>query len=161
MHVRFAHELEQPWQASRRLDPGICGILWRLSHEAFRQGCHTCHCGVSRSSACMSSKCREIRFFWSGLRRSVHIGNGGTTPGVPLDFPVESASSEMRQESRESFPDEAGKGTLISSYEEETGLLLMWAGPSGFLSSGGGYVGELLELQQGCEGPFGSSRGKV
>ena len=22
-----------------------------------------------------------------------------------------------------------------------------------------GYVGELLELQQGCEGPFGSSRG--
>ena len=25
--------------------------------------------------------------------------------------------------------------------------------------SGDGYVGELLELQQGCEGPFGSSRG--
>ena len=24
--------------------------------------------------------------------------------------------------------------------------------------SGDGYVGELLELQQGCEGPFGSSR---
>ena len=23
---------------------------------------------------------------------------------------------------------------------------------------GDGYVGELLELQQGCEGPFGSSR---
>ena len=68
---------------------------------------------------------------------------------------------QMRQESLESFPEDAGKGTLISSYEEETGLLLMWAGPSGFLSSGGGYVGELLELQQGCEGPFGSSRGKV
>ena len=28
-----------------------------------------------------------------------------------------------------------------------------------FLPSGDGYVGELLELQQGCEGPFGSSRG--
>ena len=27
------------------------------------------------------------------------------------------------------------------------------------LSSGDGYVEELLELQQGCEGPFGSSRG--
>ena len=25
--------------------------------------------------------------------------------------------------------------------------------------NGDGYVGELLELQQGCEGPFGSSRG--
>ena len=31
--------------------------------------------------------------------------------------------------------------------------------PCAFLSSGDGYVGELLELQQGCEGPFGSSRG--
>ena len=28
----------------------------------------------------------------------------------------------------------------------------MWAGLSCFLSSGDGYVGELLELQQGCEG---------
>ena len=34
----------------------------------------------------------------------------------------------------------------------------MWAGLSCFVSSGDGYVGELLELQQGCEGPFGSSR---
>ena len=41
------------------------------------------------------------------------------------------------------------------------GLLWMWAGLSCFLSSGDGYVGELLELQQGCEGPFGSSRGYV
>ena len=32
----------------------------------------------------------------------------------------------------------------------------MWAGLSCFLSSGDGYVGELLELQQGCEGPFGT-----
>ena len=28
-----------------------------------------------------------------------------------------------------------------------------------FLSNGDGYVGELLELQQGGEGPFGSSLG--
>ena len=34
----------------------------------------------------------------------------------------------------------------------------MWAGLSCFLSSGDGYVGELLELQEGCERPFGSSR---
>ena len=32
------------------------------------------------------------------------------------------------------------------------------AGTSGFLSSGDGNVGDLLELQQGCEGPFGSSK---
>ena len=66
---------------------------------------------------------------------------------------------EMRRKCQESFPNEAGQGTLISSYEVETGLLLMLAGPSVFLWSGDGYVGELLELQQGCEGPFGSSRG--
>ena len=30
----------------------------------------------------------------------------------------------------------------------------MWAGLSSFLSSGDGDVGELLELQQGCEDPL-------
>ena len=65
---------------------------------------------------------------------------------------------EMRRERREFFPEHAGKGSLLSSKEVETGLLWMWSGLSCFLSSGDGYVGELLELQQGCEGPFGSSR---
>ena len=64
----------------------------------------------------------------------------------------------MRQERRDFFPENAGKGTRLSSKEAEKGLLWMWAGLSCFLSSGDGYVGELLELQQGCEGPFGSSR---
>ena len=65
----------------------------------------------------------------------------------------------MRRERRDFFPEEAGKGSLISSYEAETGLLWMWEGPSCFLSSGDWYVGEVLELQEGCDGPFGSSRG--
>ena len=30
-----------------------------------------------------------------------------------------------------------------------------------FLSSGDVYVGELLELHQGCQGPFRGSRGKI
>ena len=47
----------------------------------------------------------------------------------------------------EFVPDHAGKGSLLSSYEGETGLLWMWAGLSRFLSSGDGYAGELLELQ--------------
>ena len=64
----------------------------------------------------------------------------------------------MRRERQEFFPEHAGKGSLLSSYEEETGLLWMWVGLSCFLWSGVGYVGELLELQQGCEGPFESSR---
>ena len=65
----------------------------------------------------------------------------------------------MRKERREFFPDHAGKGVLLSREEAEAGPLWLWAGLSGFLSSGDGYVRELLELQQGCEGPFGSSRG--
>ena len=60
----------------------------------------------------------------------------------------------MRRESLELFPEHAGKGSLLWSHEAQTGLLWMWAGVSCFLSSGDGYVGELLELQQGCEGPF-------
>ena len=71
---------------------------------------------------------------------------------------MESASLEMQQERREFFPEHAAKGTCLSSNKAKTGLLWMWAGLSCFLSSGDGYVGELLELQQGCEGPFGSSR---
>ena len=64
----------------------------------------------------------------------------------------------MRRECREFFPDHAGKGSHLSSYEAETGLIWMWAGLLCFLSSGDGYVGEFLELQPGCEEPFEISR---
>ena len=80
-------------------------------------------------------------------------------PGVPLAFLWRAPPLEMRRENREFFPYHAEIGFLLSSYEAEMGLLWMWAGLSCFLSIGAGYVGELLELQQGCEGPFGSSRG--
>ena len=65
----------------------------------------------------------------------------------------------MRQERREFFPDHASKGIRLSSKEAETELLWMWAELACFLSSGIGYVGELLELQQGFEGLLGSSIG--
>ena len=64
-----------------------------LSLQAFPQGYHTCHRGVSRYSAWKKRQCREIRFLWSGLRHLGDFWNGGTTPWVPLDIPVESASS--------------------------------------------------------------------
>ena len=84
--------------------------------------------------------------------------NGGTTLEFLSPFLWRALPLEMRWERREFFPDHAGKASLLSSWEAETGLLWMWAELSCFLSSGDGYVGELLELQQGCEGPFGSSR---
>ena len=65
----------------------------------------------------------------------------------------------MRRKCWEFFPDPAGKGSLLSSKEAETGLLWMWAELSCFLSSGDGYFGELLELPQGCERPFEISKG--
>ena len=67
----------------------------------------------------------------------------------------------MRRERLEFFPEHAGKGSHLSSFEAETGLLWMWAELSFFLLRGEGYDGELLELQQVCEGPVGISRGQV
>ena len=64
---------------------------------------------------------------------------------------------EMRREAGNSFPTtqeripplELGGGN---------GAPLDVGGTFVLLLSGDGYVGELLELQQGCEGPFGTSR---
>ena len=101
----------------------------------------------------------ENRFPWNGLKLLGDSGNGGMNLEFLSPFLWRAPPLEMRRERREFFPEHIGKGSLLSSYEAETGLLWMWAGLSCFLSSGDGYVGELLELQHGCEGPFGSSRG--
>ena len=85
----------------------------------------------------------------------------GTTLEFLSPFLWRAPPLEMGREHREFFPDHALKGSLLSSYEAEKGLHWMWAGFLCFLSSGDGYVGELLELQQGCESPFGSYRGLV
>ena len=55
----------------------------------------------------------------------------------------------MRRESREIFPDQAGKGSLISSYEAETGLLWMWAGPSESSRVETGMSGNCLNCSKG------------
>ena len=135
------------------------GFPTRLSQEAFSQGCPTCRRGVIRPLAWKTRQCRENMFLLNGLRHLGNSGNGGTTLEFLSPSLWKAPPLEMRRERREFFPDQAVKGSLISSYEVETGLLWMLAGPSCFCSSGDGYVGELLELQQGCEGPFGSSRG--
>ena len=99
---------------------------------------------------------KDVPLEWTEL--SGGLWDGGTT----LDFPLLSLSRaphlEMRRDRWEFFPEVAGEGSLISSYEAESGLLWMWAGPSCFLYSGDQDVEELLELKQECEGPFGSSR---
>ena len=74
-------------------------------------------------------------------------GNGGTTLEFLSPFLWRGPPVEKRREHREFFPEHAQKGSLLSSKEAETGLLWMWAGLACFLSSGDGYVGELLEFQ--------------
>ena len=79
-------------------------------------------------------------------------------PGDPLSFPVEISSSL----------DVTGTPGILSRPHRErippldpgggNGTPLDVGGLSCFLSSGDGYVEERVELQQGCEGPFGSSR---
>ena len=155
----FPPALEQQCDASRQVDHEICGFPLRLSHEAIPQGCPTYHHVGSRSSPCKSRPCKENRFLWNGLRHLGDSCNGGTTLEFLSPFLWRALPLEMRRERREFFPDQAGKGSLNSSYEAKAGLLWMWAEPSCFLSSGDGYVRQLLELQQGCEGPFGSSSG--
>ena len=99
---------------------------------------------------------KQVSLEWT--ETSGGLWDCGTTLEFLSPFLWRAPPLEMRRERREFFPDHAGKGSLLSSWEAETGLLWMWAGLSCFLSSGDGYVGEFLELQQGSEGPFGSLR---
>ena len=80
-------------------------------------------------------------------------------PGVPLAFPLESASSRDATGTR---------GILSRPRRERIPPLELGGGNGAPLDVGGTlvlplewrqYVGELLELQKGCEEPFGSSRG--
>ena len=51
-------------------------------------------------------------------------------PGFPLAFPVENASCSDAWERQESFPDDTGRESILSSYEAVpfslSGLLMWW-----------------------------------
>ena len=126
--------------------------LW-LSFEAFPRGFPT---GLSHVPPWCESilglkveavQGKQVYLEWT--ETSGGLCECGTTLEFLSPFLWRAPPLEVRREPREFFPDHAGKGSLLSSYEAETGLLWMWAGLSCFLSSGDGYVGELLELQQG------------
>ena len=67
----------------------------------------------------------------------------------------------MRRELQEFFPDHPGRIIPPLELAGGNGATLEFGGTLVLLLSGDRYVAELLELQQGCEGPFGSSRGSV
>ena len=172
-------ESPQGCQSSSRVGPCTCAFLsscsssvalpfaWIKGSGSFPRGFPTrlSHRAAPRALWCESILGLKVEAVqgnqvpWNGLRHLGDSGNGGMNLEFLSLFLWRAPPLEMRRERREFFPDHAGKGSLLCSYEAETGLLWMWAGLSCFLSSGDGYVGELLELQQGCEGPFGNSRG--
>ena len=78
---------------------------------------------------------QENSFPWNGLKHLGDSGNGGTTLEFLSPFLWRAPPLEMRKIRREFFPDHEGKGSLLSSYEAETGLFWLWAGLSCFLSS--------------------------
>ena len=88
---------------------------------------------------------KQVSLEWT--ETSAGLCECGTTLEFLSPFLWKAPPLEMRRESREFFLEHAGKVSLLSSYEIETGLLWMLAGLSCFLSSGAGYVGELLKLQ--------------
>ena len=148
---------------SRRIEHGICGFPTRISHEDFPRGFPT---GLSHVPMWWESilgvkvkavQGKQVPLEWTKTSRGLLEWSHDTKYFSP--FLWRAPPLEMGRECPECFPDQAGKGSLNSSYEAEKGLLWMWAGHSCFLSSGDGYVGELLEVQQGCEKPFGLSRG--
>ena len=113
-------------------------MLFRsLSHEAFPRGFRT---GLSHVHTWWESilglnvkavQGKQVPLKWT--EHQGDSGNGGTTLDLLSPFLWRVPPLEMRRECPEFFPDQAGKGSLISSYETETGLLWMWAGPSCFL----------------------------
>ena len=130
------------------------GFPTRLSHRAVPRATVVC---VDLRLKVEALQGKQVSLEWT--ETSEGLWECGTTLEFLSSFLWRAHPLEMRRKRREFFPDNAGKGSLLSNYEADKGLFWMWAGLSCLLSSGDGYVGELLELQQECEAPFGISRG--
>ena len=97
IHVRFAPELKQQCHASLSVDQGNCVYRLRLFHEAFPRGFPT---GLSHVPPWCESilglkveavQGKQVSLEWT--ETSGGLWEWWHDPGVPLAFPVESASS--------------------------------------------------------------------
>ena len=97
MYVRFPPELQKQCHGSLRVDQGICGFPSRLSLEAFTRGFPT---GLSHVPPWCESiivlkveavQLKQVSLEWT--ETSGGLWEWWHDPGVPLAFPVESASS--------------------------------------------------------------------
>ena len=107
------------------------GFPTRLSHEAFPRGFPT---GLSLVPPCCESilglkveavQGKQVSLEWT--ETSGVLWECGTSLEFLSPFLWRAPPLEMRRERQEFFPEHAGKGSLLSSYAMETGLLWMWA----------------------------------
>ena len=140
------------------MDQGICGFPSRLSLEAFARGFPTglshvppwCESFLGLKVEAVQGK--QVSLEWTETSGGLWVC--GTTLELLSPFLWKVPPLEMRRERREFFPDHAGKGSLLSSYEAETGLLCMWAGLSCILSSGDGMSANFLSCRYGVKDPL-------
>ena len=101
------------------MDQGICGFPSRLSHEAFPRGFPT---GLSHVPRWCESilgfkveavKGKQISLEWTQTLGD--SGNGGTTLEFLSPYLWRAPLLEMRRKRREFFPENEGKGSLLSS----------------------------------------------
>ena len=96
MHVRFPPQLQQHCHASLRVDQVICGFPSRLSHEAFQGGFPTGLCDVPLwCESILGLNVEAVQgkqFSLEWTETSGGLWEWWHDPGVPLAFPVESAS---------------------------------------------------------------------
>ena len=119
MHVRFLPELQQQRHAALRVDQGICGFPTRLSHEAFPRGFPTglSHvppwCESIRGLKVKAVQGKQVSLEWT--ETSGGLWECGTTLEFLSPFLWRAPPLEKLWESREFFPDHAGKGSILSS----------------------------------------------
>ena len=130
------------------------GFPTRLSHEAFPQGCPTCHRGVSRSSARKSRQCRENRFPWNGLR------NLGSLGMVPRPWSSSRLSCAERLFLRcdgnagNSFPTTQGKDPSFRARRRERGSSGCGRDSRASSRVETGMSGNFLSCSKGVKDPF-------
>ena len=134
------------------------GFATRLCHEAFPRGFPT---GLSHvppwCESILGLKVEAVQgnhVPWKGRRHLGDSGNGGTTLEFLLPFLWRAPPLEMRRECREFFPDHAGKGSILSSLQAETGPLWIWAGLSDSSRVETGMSGNFLSCSKGVKDPL-------
>ena len=91
---------------------------------------------------------------WNGLTHLGESGNGGTKLDLLSPFLWRAPPLEMRRECPEFFPDQAGKGSLISSYEEKRGSSGCGRDPRASSRVETGMSGNFLSCSKGVKDLF-------